>query len=340
MPIWSPPFIVAFVILVSLIIYLLTGGADFGAGIIDFFCSKKNKTKEQEIINNAIEPIWETNHIWLILIVVLNFIAFPSVFSTMCIALHIPLTIMLIGIVIRGSSFIFSSAEAQNLKMHKIWRKLFSLGSFITPFMLGICIGAISSSESKIYLLNGSFYQNFISSWLKVFPLLVGCLTLCICILLASTYLVSSSECQDAKNYFRRWTIISFALLILVSALIALSAKVHAKHIYEQLLNGPLTYKIIPIVICIVLTTSLALKFKKDLLLKLANWLLVISIISGWAYAQFPYLIFNTHSIVNSAAPSTTLVPLLYILGAGVVFLVPSYAYLLFVFSKNTKFQS
>lgn len=339
MHILSPPFFVAFVIIVSLIIYLFTGGADFGAGIIDFFCLNKNKTKEQEIIKNAIEPIWETNHIWLILVVVLTFIAFPSVFSTICISLHIPLTIMLLGIVIRGSAFIFSSAEAQNLKTHKIWRKLFSFGSFVTPLMLGICIGTISTSDSKIYLSNSSFYENFISSWLKIFPLLVGCLTLCICVLLASTYLIARSECLEAKNYFRRWTTISFAILILLSALTAVFAKVQARHIYEHLLNGTWTNKLIFLVICIALTISLALKFKKDLLLKVANWLLVISIISGWAYAQFPYMIFNTHSIINSTAPNSTLVPLLYILAIGVLLLMPSYVYLLFVFSKKTKSQ-
>ena len=49
-------------------------------------------------------PGVEANHVWLILVVLL-FTCFPPVFSRLAVVLHIPLTLMLIGIVLRGSAF-------------------------------------------------------------------------------------------------------------------------------------------------------------------------------------------------------------------------------------------
>jgi hypothetical protein len=44
------------------------------------------------------------NHVWLILVVVLLFTAFPAAFAAASIALHMPLTLLLLGIVARRGS--------------------------------------------------------------------------------------------------------------------------------------------------------------------------------------------------------------------------------------------
>ena len=99
--------LIAAVMLTSLIVYALVGGADYGGGMWDLLASGPRAKLQRHAIVEAIAPIWEANHVWLILVIVLLFSAFPRAFSTIMIALHIPITAMLIGIVLRGSAFVF-----------------------------------------------------------------------------------------------------------------------------------------------------------------------------------------------------------------------------------------
>src|SRR5450756_2942367 len=91
--------IVAICILLSLILYALMGGADFGGGMWDLLAVGPRAARQRKAIAEAIGPIWEANHVWLILVVVLLFTGFPTGFAGMMTALNIPLTAMLIGIV-------------------------------------------------------------------------------------------------------------------------------------------------------------------------------------------------------------------------------------------------
>lgn len=115
---------IAGVIIIALIIYALSAGADFGGGVWNLFAFGKNKQQQQKLIEDAIAPIWETNHVWLILVIVLLFICFPLAFASIAISLHIPITLMLIGIVLRGSAFIFCSyGSKQNQSLYRFWQK-------------------------------------------------------------------------------------------------------------------------------------------------------------------------------------------------------------------------
>ena len=86
------PTLIAVVTLASLILYALLGGADFGGGVWDLLARGKRAARQRKIIAEAIAPIWEANHVWLILVIVLLFTAFPAAFAAMMTALHIPLT--------------------------------------------------------------------------------------------------------------------------------------------------------------------------------------------------------------------------------------------------------
>src|SRR5207247_8505113 len=116
--------IVAFFILSSLIIYALMGGADFGGGIWNLLAFGLRARRQREAIAEAIGPIWEANHVWLILVIVLLFTGFPAGFATMMTALNIPMTVMLLGIVLRGSAFVFRKYD---LKKERRWSAVFGM---------------------------------------------------------------------------------------------------------------------------------------------------------------------------------------------------------------------
>lgn len=64
-----------------------------------------------------------------------------------------------------------------------------------------------------------------------------------------------------------------------------------------------------------------------------------VLIVWGWALAQFPYLVFPSHSIDDSAAPEATLRPVAVALGVGATLLFPSFYYLLRVFKGAQAFD-
>jgi cytochrome d ubiquinol oxidase subunit II len=105
----SLPDTLAGVVLAALTAYVLLGGADFGGGVWSLLARGRRKAQQREVIAHAIAPVWEANHVWLILAIVLLFTCFPPAFAAIAIGLHIPLTIMLIGVVLRGSAFVFNT---------------------------------------------------------------------------------------------------------------------------------------------------------------------------------------------------------------------------------------
>src|SRR4051812_31395730 len=95
----SPAVAVAAGMLLALIVYTLLGGADFGAGFWDLFARGPRAAAQRELIAHAIGPVWEANHVWLIIVIVLLFTGFPAAFAAIMTTLHVPLSLMLIGIV-------------------------------------------------------------------------------------------------------------------------------------------------------------------------------------------------------------------------------------------------
>src|ERR1700722_9543927 len=133
--------LIAVVILISLTLYALMGGADYGGGMWDLLASGPRAHRQRHAIVEAIAPIWEANHVWLVLVIVLMFTGFPRAFSAIMIALHIPITVMLIGIVIRGSAFVFRKYDSTDDAVQRRWSTVFGIASFFTPFFQGLTLG-------------------------------------------------------------------------------------------------------------------------------------------------------------------------------------------------------
>jgi hypothetical protein len=132
----SLEIVIAGAMLVSLTFYALLAGADYGGGVWDLFARGSRANEQRALIAHAIGPIWEANHVWLILVVVILFTAFPPAFATITTALHIPLTLLLIGIVLRGSAFTFRTYDSQRDNVQRRWsRSLFNCEHHHTRFL-------------------------------------------------------------------------------------------------------------------------------------------------------------------------------------------------------------
>jgi cytochrome d ubiquinol oxidase subunit II len=133
----------------SLVLYVLTGGADYGAGVWTLLTRRR---AHRAVIDKAIAPIWEANHVWLILVVTILFAGFPPAFALITTVLHVPLTVLLIGIVLRGSAFVFRTHDAgprsKEDASQAFWTRVFAASSIVAPLMLGTTIGAVAADIS------------------------------------------------------------------------------------------------------------------------------------------------------------------------------------------------
>jgi cytochrome d ubiquinol oxidase subunit II len=197
----------------ALLLYLVMGGADFGAGIIEMFTSNVNKSRTRRIMYNAIGPIWEANHMWLIIAIVILFVGFPVIYTTMSTYLHIPLVIMLMGIIARGTALTFRNYDAVTDNMQRVYNKIFVYSSFITPLFLGIIAG--SAVGGRIDTQATDFLSAYVYSWLNLFSVAIGFFTVALCGFLAAIYLIGEAGDEgEAKRFIRKARFMNIAAVL------------------------------------------------------------------------------------------------------------------------------
>src|SRR5207253_942623 len=221
------------IILASLTFYVLLGGADFGAGVWRLLARGSHGPAQRRLIEEAIGPIWEANHVWLILVITVLFSAFPAAFAVITTRLHIPLTLMLIGIVLRGAGFAFRSHDVDKPVMHPYWERTFAIASVITPVLLGVTIGTIASGALREN--DGNFLSGFVRPWVAPFPLVVGVLALPLFVFLAAVYLIREAKETELREDFRRRALVSGVMVALLGVVVLALAARGAPQIWKEL---------------------------------------------------------------------------------------------------------
>jgi cytochrome d ubiquinol oxidase subunit II len=325
--------LIAAIMLASLILYALMGGADYGGGMWDLLAFGGRAQRQRHAIVEAIAPIWEANHVWLVLVIVLLFSAFPLAFSTIMTALNIPITAMLIGIVLRGSAFMFRKYDSTNDAVQRRWSTVFGVASFFTPFFQGLTMGALTTGN--IHLVGDRVTTGFFAGWLTPFALACGLFALALFAFLAATYMTVDTRSEpDLQDDFRLRAIWAQIGLILLAIIVFITSKNGAPLMYRGLTNwwAPI---LLGWTVLSAITAFLALWFRGFHLARTAAVVQVTCVLVGWALAQFPHLVTPDVTIQNAAAPESALKPLLIALGAGAVVLLPSLLYLLQIFKRQ-----
>ena len=325
-------FCIAGVMLISLIIYMLTGGADFGGGIWDLFATGPRAKAQRSLITEAIAPIWEANHVWLIVIVVLLFVAFPVAFAAISTALHIPLTLMLIGIVLRGSAFVFRTYDIQSDTRHRQWSRVFAIASAITPMMLGVTLGAVASGTIRVDMETRLVDTNFISAWLAPFPFAIGLFTLTLCALLAAVYLTLETDDPKLQADFRQRALIAAVSVGAMAGVSFILSAEGAPAIRRGLGSASWSIPFHILTGAVALWAIWTIWNRQFRLARILVPIQVTLIVFGWGLAQYPYLVTPDLTFSNTAAPDAVLRPILIVLGVGGVLLVPAFWYLYAVF--------
>jgi cytochrome d ubiquinol oxidase subunit II len=317
--------IAAGIILLGLIMYAIFGGADFGGGIWTAFASGPRAREQRESLFKAIGPVWETNHVWLIFVVVVLLTAFPAAFSAIFISLTVPLVVALVGINFRGAAFAFRHFGAETGRQVPIMAKTFEVSSILTPLALGAAVTATASGGVRI--ATGDTW-----SWLSYFTAVGGLIGLAICSYLAPIYMCVRTD-GELREDFRMRGIIAALLLGIVTAVEIPVAMAEAPVFAVRLFSaGPAITAALAVLSGIVTLLMLWKRYFSAAQIMAATT--VALILAGFAGAVFPDILIGELSISAAAAPRPTLVAFFNVLPFGIIILTPSLVFLYWTFRR------
>jgi cytochrome d ubiquinol oxidase subunit II len=325
--------VIALVIGGGLTLYILLGGADFGGGVWDLLASGPRRASQREVIEHALGPIWEANHVWLVFSFVIFFTAFPPAFYNYMIALHIPLTVALIGIVLRGSAFAFRSygSDGDGVEEHQ-WGRVFAVASTVTPFVLGTCVGALAAGRT--HLQNGTPVEGFIRPWLSPFPIVVGFLTVALFSLIAAVYLTLEPGDNRVREDFRNRALAAAVVTGGFAALAAIISRWDAPRVWNVLTSVNYTLPFHLATGACAVGVIWALWIRKYRYARVLVTLQASFVLWGWFASQFPYFVVPELSIYSAAAPEPTLRLVLIVTAVGAALVFPSFYFLYRTFRK------
>ena len=330
----DPALIVAGVILLALVVYAVTGGADFGGGVWDLLARGPRARKQRDVIIHAIGPVWEANHVWMIVVVVLMFVAFPKGFAAVMTALHIPIAIMLIGITLRGSAFVFRSYGRDSDVDWRRWSRVFAWSSTITPVFLGVVIGAVTRG-SITFDDEGRVQTDFVSDWLAAFPFAVGFMVLALFAFLAATYLTNETEDAEVQDDFRARAIAASVAFGVTAAVAGVLSRTEAPHLWHVLAGNPVAIAMQVVTAVVAAAAIGALWTRRFGVARMLAMAQAVLVILAWGVSQDGHILVGALTIEDAAAPDAVLKPVIVALGLGMMVLIPSFAYLYRVFKTS-----
>jgi cytochrome d ubiquinol oxidase subunit II len=293
----------AAVMFVALAAYALFGGADFGGGIWDLLAgSTRRGAAPRELIDEAITPVWEANHVWLIFVLVLLWTAFPPAFAAIMTALFVPLSLSLLGIFLRGVGFAFRHT-AQRLRMRQFTGAMFAASSLITPFFLGTVIGAVATGQVPAHPTG-----NILSAWTSPTALLTGALFVAACAYISAVFLILEAKQRTRQDLVRYFSKRATGAGILTGALAGITfaeLSRSAPHVHAGL-----TGRALPLVAISVAAIA------------------VVTVVWGWGLAQYPQLLPGSLTLAAGSAPPAALLAELAIAGIAALIVAPAFGLL------------
>lgn len=284
----------------------------------------------RRLIDRSIGPVWEANHVWLIVVLVILWTAFPTSYTALVQSLTIPFWLVGLGISLRGAAFAFRKV-APNFRFAQTTGAVFALSSLMTPFFMGMIAGAVASGRIRLDEPSGLW-----SAWLTVTSVIGGVLAVFACAFIAGVFLAAEASVlgqPDLADELRRKTLV----LGTATGVVTLAAIWPLSRDAPTLFDG-LTGQGLSAVAASALggTASLVLLSKGRLReARVGAAVAVASIVLGWGVGQYPWLLVDEITIADAAGARGALVGLVIASGVAAVLVVPPLIYLFVLASTD-----
>ncbi|CVK15700.1 cytochrome bd-I ubiquinol oxidase subunit 2 apoprotein [Apibacter mensalis] len=329
-------YVVIFFLWTAIALYLLLGGADFGVGILELFSKHKNEKRIEKIMYEEMGPVWEANHMWLIIVIVILFVGFPDIYAVLSTYLHIPLLLMLIGIIARGTAFSFRNYDAVKDHWQYVYNKIFRYSSVITPFFLGMIAAATVSGT--IDVKTNDFMAAYIWSWLTPFGCALGVFTCSICGYLAVSYSLSQVKNYDDLEYLTKKLKIFLFVVIASGGLVFVCAYFSCVPLIQWIFGETVGWIAVSLATVSVFGTLYSLKEKKYSWIRVLAGFQVLTILFAVTYQHYPNLVIlkqGSLSLIEDQYIHKTIAMLAWALMLGSIFILPGVFHLIYSFQKR-----
>ncbi len=320
----------------SVLFYVLFGGADFGAGVLELFVGKERRAEQRALVSRAMAPVWEANHMWLVLAVVILFMAFPTVYTTLSVFLFAPMTAVLVGIVARGTAFTFRHYDTLTKDWHRAYTAAFALGSLWTSAWLGVVAGALVLG--RIDPAGADTWTLYVAPWWNPFCIAMAVFTTALFALLAAVFLVGEADDDGLRAIFRGKARVAAVVLVAAGAAVFATAELAGLPLIAAFFGTPAS------VAAFATATALLVPFWRALgrgrtAARVLGAAIVTLVLLGWYAVQYPVAVRLADGAITfpaAAAPEATLRALLGALLVGSLVIFPGLAYLFRVFKWGT----
>jgi cytochrome bd ubiquinol oxidase subunit II len=313
-------------ILGGLVFYIVLAGPDFGAAIWQVTAGRdEHGARLRDLAHDAMAPVWEANHVWLIFVLTVMWTSYPTAFGSIASTLGIALFFAGLGIIVRGAAYALRSGTATIAEQRRV-DTASAVSSVLTPFALGAAIGGVASGRVPVGNAAGDLW----SSWINPTSLITGAIAVAASAYLAAVFLsadaVRLQQPRALAEDFRRRALISGALAGALAAggLVVLHEDAH--RIYEGLVRGDGLPALIVSALAGMATLALVVGRRYEPA-RYSAALAVAAIVVGWALAQAPELLPGL-TIHEAAASRNTLWAVIIAVVVGGVIVFPSLALL------------
>lgn len=323
---------VAVVLLLAVTAYAVFGGADFGAGFWDLVAGGAARgARPRALVDHSIGPVWEANHVWLIFALVVLWTAFPEAFASITLTVFVPLTLVALGIVLRGASFAFRKSLFRT-PHRRVLGAIFAFSSVLVPYCMGAVAGAVASGRVPA----GGEAGDPWSSWVNPTSIVGGVLAVAVCAYLAAVYLIWDArrlEHEPMVEYFRRRAVVAAVAAGAVAFAGIFVLRSDARHVFDGFTARALPLAVLSAMCGIGSLVLLVRRSARGARLLAVG--AVASVVWAWGVAQWPYILPTSLKVSAAAAPSATLTTVLVVFGAATVVILPSLA-LLYVLDQRS----
>ena len=295
---------------ISMLIYVISDGYDLGVGLL----MPRATAEEKDVLIASIGPFWDANETWLVLGIGILLVAFPKAHGLVLTQLYLPVTLMLVGLTLRGVAFDFRVKAKSSAK--PLWDRLFFAGSMLTALSQGWMLGRYISGFGE-----GWNYPVFAAAIAVALPAAYA--------LLGAAWLVMKTE-GDLQQKAIGWAKQAWAPVVLGMVLISLATPWISATVRERWFALPeiIALMVSPLATGIALMTT-RMVLDKAIVRTTLCWLPFAALIAvfvlgfiGLAYSIYPFVVIDRLTIWEAASSTAALKVIL----VGVCISVPAIA--------------
>ncbi|MFJ9564560.1 cytochrome d ubiquinol oxidase subunit II [Streptomyces fuscichromogenes] len=316
--------VIAVVLLLAIAAYACGGGTDYGAGFWDLTAGGTARGKRpRQLIDHAMEPVWEVNNVWLVFVLVIMWTGFPVLFQRVFTTMWLPLALAAVGIVLRGAGFALRR-PARRLAGRRLYGAVFAVSSLLTPFFLGTAAGGVASGRVTATTTASTH------AWANPTSLLFGLLAVAATATLGAVFLAADARrfaAPDLDRYFRRRAFAALAAVAVLAVVTLVVTHHYAPHVWHGLTHG-VGLVFVVVAVLATLATGWLLTRPSGAWSRVTAVGVVACAVIAWGMAQRPYLVPTSLTVAEGAGAPGTLRWLALVTLVALVLIVPAVALL------------